>query len=56
MVRGHKILIDPQLINSVIGVPVLPVFGVPFPNEAPSIEFLLDFFGTRPQPEDKSHS
>jgi hypothetical protein len=49
-------LIDPQLISSVIGVPILPVSGVPFPDEAPSIEFLHDFFGMRPQREDKSHS
>jgi hypothetical protein len=58
MVRGQTILIDPQLISSVIGVPVLPVSGVPFPpgDETPSINFLHDFFGTRPQREDKSHS
>jgi hypothetical protein len=56
MVRGQTILIDAQLISSVIGVPVLPITGVPFPNEAPSIEFLHDFFGLRPQGEDKSHS
>jgi hypothetical protein len=49
MVRGQQIQIDPQLINPVIGVPVLPVSGVPFPDEAPSIDFLHDFFGTRPQ-------
>jgi len=56
MVRGQTILIDPQLISAIIGVPVLPVSGVPFPpgDEAPSIDFLHDFFGTRPQ--DKSHS
>jgi hypothetical protein len=51
MVRGQTILIDPQLISSMIGVPVLPVSGVPFPDEAPSIDFLHDFFGTRPQRE-----
>jgi hypothetical protein len=58
MVRGQTILINPQLINSVIGVPVLPVSGVPFPtgDETPSIDFLHDFFGMRPQREDKSHS
>jgi hypothetical protein len=55
MVRGQTILINPQLINSVIEVPVLPVSGVPFPDEAPSIEFLHDFFGTRSQRENKSH-
>jgi hypothetical protein len=56
MVRGQQIQIDPQLISAVIGVPVLPVSGVPFPDEAPSIDFLHNFFGTRPQREDKSHS
>jgi hypothetical protein len=50
MVRGQTILINPQLISSVIGVPVLPVSRVPFPpiDETPSIDFLHDFFGTRP--------
>jgi hypothetical protein len=38
-----------------IGVPVLHVFGAPFPDEAPNIDFLHDFFGTRPPREDKSH-
>jgi hypothetical protein len=58
MVRGQTIQIDPQLINAVIGVLVLPVLGVPFPPgvEAPSIDFLRDFFGMRPQREEKSHS
>jgi len=56
MVRGQTILIDPQLISYVIGVPILPISGVPFRDEAPSIDFLHDFFGTRPPREDKSHS
>jgi hypothetical protein len=56
MVRGQTILIDPQLISSVIGVPILPVFEAPFPDVAPSIDFINDFFGTRPQREDKSYS
>jgi hypothetical protein len=57
MVRGQTILIDPQITSSVIGVPVLPVSRVPFPpsDETPSIDFLHDFFGRRPQREDKSH-
>jgi hypothetical protein len=57
MVRGQTLLIDPQLISSVIGVPVLPVSGVPFPasDGTPIIDFPHDFFGTRPQREDKSH-
>jgi len=58
MVRGQTIQIDPYLISAVIGVPVLPVSGVLFPPgvEAPSIDFLYDFFGTRQQREEKSHS
>jgi hypothetical protein len=58
MVRGHTIQVDPQLSNSVLRVPVLPVSSVPFPLgvEAPSMDFLHDFFGTRPQGEEKSHS
>jgi hypothetical protein len=56
MVRGQTILIDLQLISSMIGVSVLPVSGAPFPYEAPNIDFLHDFFGTRPQREGKSHS
>jgi hypothetical protein len=58
MVRGQTIQIDPQLISTVIGVPVLSVSGVPFSPgvEAPSIDFLHDLFGTRPQREEKSHS
>jgi hypothetical protein len=58
MVRGQTIQIDPQFISAVIGVLVLPVSRVPFPPgvEAPSIDFLHDFFGTRPQREEKSHS
>jgi hypothetical protein len=58
VVRGQTIQIDPQFISAVIEVPVLPVSGVPFPHgaEAPSIDFLHDCFGTRPQREEKSHS
>jgi len=43
MVKGQTILIDPQLINSVIGVPVLPFLGVPFPvgDDAPKIDVSL---------------
>jgi hypothetical protein len=55
MVRGQQIQIDPQLISAVIGVPVLLVSGVPFPDEAPCIDFLHDFFRKSPQREDKSH-
>jgi hypothetical protein len=58
MVKGQTILIDPQLISAIIGVPVLPVSRVPFlpGDEAPSIDFLHDLFGTSPQREDTSDS
>jgi hypothetical protein len=58
VVRGHTFQFDPQLINAVIGVPVLPVPEVPFPDgiEAPSMDYLLDFFSAQPQGEEKSHS
>jgi hypothetical protein len=50
MVRGHTIQVDPQLISFVLGVPVLPISGVPFPPgvEAPSRDFLHDFFRAQP--------
>jgi hypothetical protein len=58
MVRGHTIQVDLQLISSVDGALNLLVSGVPFPPgvEAPSMDFLHDFFGTRPQGEEKSYS
>jgi len=58
MVRGQPIQIDQQLISAAIGVLILLVSGVPIPtgDETPSIDFLHDFFETRPQREDKSHS
>jgi hypothetical protein len=45
MVRGQTILIDPQLINSVIAVPILPVSGVPYPDEAPALSFYMTSLG-----------
>jgi len=56
VVRGHTIQIDP--FSAVIGVSVLLVLGIPFLDgvEAPSIDYLLDFFGPGPQGEEKSHS
>jgi hypothetical protein len=54
MVRGHTIQVDPQLICSVLKVPILPVSGVPFRLgvEAPSMTFsvislVLDLKGRR---------
>jgi hypothetical protein len=50
MVKGQPIQIGPHLINAMIRVLVLLVSGVPFSpgDETPSIDFLHDFFGTRP--------
>lgn len=48
IVQGQPIQIDPRLVSAMIRVPVLPVSEVPFPDEAPSIDFLHDFFGMRP--------
>jgi hypothetical protein len=50
IVQGHTIQIESQLISVVIGVPVLPVPRVPFLDgvEAPSMDYLLGFFGPRP--------
>jgi hypothetical protein len=47
MVRGQTILIDPQLISSMIGVPVLPVSSVPFPAgmRHPALTFLMTLLG-----------
>lgn len=58
VVKGHTSQIDPQLMSAVIEVPVLLVLGVLFPDgiEAPSMDYLLDFFGAQPQGEEKSHS
>jgi hypothetical protein len=41
-----------------IGVLVFPIPGFPFSDgvEAPRMDYLLDFFGSRPEGEKKSHS
>jgi hypothetical protein len=58
VIRGHTIQIDLQLISAVIGVSMIPVPGVPFPDgvQTPIMDYLLDFFGARPQGEEKPHS
>jgi hypothetical protein len=50
-VEGHIIQIDPQIISSTIGVPVLPILANPFSEvmEPPSIEQLKDYFDAHPQ-------
>jgi hypothetical protein len=45
MVRGQTISIDPHLISSVIGFPVLPVSRVPFPDDTPALSFYMTSFG-----------
>jgi hypothetical protein len=58
LVRGNTIQIDPHLISVVIGVLMLPILGFPFPEgvEAPSIDYLLDFFKAQPQGEERVYS
>jgi hypothetical protein len=49
MVRGQQIQIDPQLISAVIGVPVLPVSGVPFPERLPALISCMTSLGQDPR-------
>jgi hypothetical protein len=58
LVRGHTFQIDPQLIGSVIGVPVLNIPGFPFINilEPHSMDDLIDFFDAHPQGEERAHA
>jgi len=49
-IAGHVITVDPQIINQVIGVPVLQISANPF-NEvvlAPSLDELLEFYHVIP--------
>lgn len=57
-VEGHIIHIDPQIINSIIGVPVLPISANPFSEvmEPPSIEQLKDYFDAHPQGDERAHA
>lgn len=47
---GHVIQITPEIISSIIDVPVLPIFRTPFIDnlELPSIEDLRDFCNAHP--------
>jgi hypothetical protein len=58
IVQGHIIQIDPQIIGSIIGVPVLPILANPFIEvlEPPSIEQLRDFLDAQPQGDERAHS
>jgi hypothetical protein len=49
--QGHIIQIDPQIINSIIGVPVLPILANSFSEviELASIEQLRDYFDAHSQ-------
>jgi len=49
-IAGHVIMVDPQVISQIIGVPVLQISASPF-NEvvlAPSLDELREFFHTVP--------
>jgi hypothetical protein len=56
-VQGHIIHIGPQLINSLIHVPVLTIPGVLFSDilEPPSMDDLIDFFDAHPQGDEGPH-
>jgi hypothetical protein len=58
IVLGHIIQIDPQIIGSIIGVPVLPILANPFTEvlEPPSIEQPRDFFDAQPQGDERAHA
>jgi len=53
---GHAIMVDPQVISQIIGVPVLQISTSPF-NEvvvAPSLDDLREFFHVVPQDEERA--
>jgi hypothetical protein len=53
-VEGHVIQIDPQVINRIIGIPMLHISASPFNEivEAPTLEDLKEFFQAVPQGEE----
>jgi hypothetical protein len=55
-IAGHVIMVDPQVISQIIGVPVLQIFVSPF-NEvvfAPSLDELREFFHVVLQGEERA--
>jgi hypothetical protein len=55
-IAGHAIMVDPQVISQIIGVPMLQILASPF-NEvmvAPSLDDLREFFHAVPQGEERS--
>jgi hypothetical protein len=55
-IEGHVIMVDPQVISQIIGVPVLQISASPF-NEvmvAPSLDDLWEFFHAVPQGEERA--
>jgi hypothetical protein len=57
-IRGHTIQINPQLMSSIIDVPVRAILASPFSEilERPSLEHILDFFDAHPQCDERAHS
>jgi hypothetical protein len=49
-IAGHVIMVDPQVINQIIGVPVLQISASPFNDVvlAPSLDELREFFHAVP--------
>jgi hypothetical protein len=55
-IAGHVIMVDPQVLIQIIGVPVLQIFASPF-NEvvlAPSLDELKEFFHAVLQGEERA--
>jgi hypothetical protein len=55
-IEGHVILVDPQVIGQIIGVPVLQISTSPFNEvvEPPTLEQLREFFHVVPQGEERA--
>jgi hypothetical protein len=55
---GHVIMVDPQVINQIIRVPVLQISASPFNDVVlpPSLDELREFFHAVPQGEERSTS
>jgi hypothetical protein len=49
-IEGHVIMVDPQVISQIIGVPVLQILASPFNDVvfAPSLDDFREFFHVVP--------
>jgi hypothetical protein len=57
-VQGHMLKIDPQVINDLIDVPVLPIFASPFSKDMkpPTMEQLGEYFHAHPLGHERAHA